>query len=220
MSDESDAGASDQAESAGSGTDSNSFRSQAPLASPSIVDLLNRLPLLCDPIMGDQTGFGAPMRTPDGELVRDDYTKGFLMGPLGADLAKVAEAGRSLGDLTKTMLENPNSSSDTLAVLGSGLLLNLGHGGTFDYQRVGSYSDGFTQYRQFRDIADVNVGLFAQQAGLSKDETLSVSGFFARNLSSNTHPSEPYSLDPRTRVLIEQGYALGESGAFNRPRPP
>lgn len=70
------------------------------------------------------------------------------------------------------MLHNPFTATDALPILLVGLGTKLGHAGTFDYQREGSFLEGYTQHPQFRDISNVNVGVFAQQAGLSKEEIL------------------------------------------------
>jgi hypothetical protein len=188
----------------------------------SFIDLLNRQPLLCDPLQGDSQEEGAPVRRPNGELIPDGHSPtGFLMAPQGAaNLAKVAEAGRIQGELYRQMLQNPVTATGALPILLVGLGTNLGHAGTFDYQREGSFLEGYTQHPQFRDISNVNVGLFAQQAGLSKEEILSIAGAFARARSSNADPSQPYSLNTRTREFIEQGYEIGASGAFNQSRMP
>jgi hypothetical protein len=96
---------------------------------------------------------------------------------------------------------------------------HIAQGGTFDYQRrrYEFGKDGFTQLRQFRDIANFNVGLFSQQADLPLWMTLRLVGLYARKNSSNSMPGEPYGLDPRTREYIELGYRIGESGAYDSP---
>jgi hypothetical protein len=101
---------------------------------------------------------------------------------------------------------------------------NVGHGGTFDYQRSGNQFLGllthgatFTQLPQFRSVSDVNVGLFCEQAGLTLDETLSIAGRYARLFSSNSKPDQPNSLDPTTAQFIITGYNLGQSGVFGSP---
>jgi hypothetical protein len=91
----------------------------------------------------------------------------------------------------------------------------LGHGGTFDYQRgPGNSITGFEQRPQFRNVANVNVGLYGQQAGLSLDEVLKQAGEFASLRSSNAKSDQPYGLDVQTREFIELGYRIGASGAF------
>ncbi len=141
------------------------------------------------------------------------------MGPAEADFTKVAQAGRTQGELYGLMLGSPYNADAALPTLLIGVGKNLGHAGTFDYQREGSYFGGYIQHREFRDISNVNVGLFMQQAGFSLKETLEISGAFAGALSSNVRPAQPYSLDPRTREFIELGFKMGASGAFGPPRP-
>jgi hypothetical protein len=93
---------------------------------------------------------------------------------------------------------------------------NVGHGGRFDHQRRRDEAnpDNFVQLRQFRDISNVNVGLFCQQAGMSLHETLQISGLYAALYSSNADRSQPYALDVRTREFIEVGYGIGKDGLF------
>jgi hypothetical protein len=82
-------------------------------------------------------------------------------------------------------------------------------------RRLDEASPGnFVQLRQFRDISNVNVGLFCQQAGLSLHETLQISGLYAVLYSSNADRCQPYALDPRTREFIEVGYGIGKDGLF------
>jgi hypothetical protein len=95
--------------------------------------------------------------------------------------------------------------------------LSLGHGGTFDYQRSGSFLTGYTQFPQFRDVSNVNVGLFAQQAGLTLDQALDIAGLYAKYFSGNARPDQPNSLDSETAEFIKIGFRKGESGAFGRP---
>ena len=79
---------------------------------------------------------------------------------------------------------------------------------------VGGWIGGWTQSRQFRDVANFNVGLYMQQAGFTLDEALSIAGRFANIFSGNKKPEEPYGLDPDTKKFIEVGYGVGESGMF------
>ena len=194
-------------------------RPDAALPWTSAVDLLNRYPLICDSRFGDSYGQGEFVRMPDGELVKDTHSPtGYLMGPVGKEQSsEVAVAGQLLGDRTSKLAES--SSLAAWAALTYGLGANVGQGGRFDYQREGSRLQGYIQYREYRDVSNFNVGLYAQQAGLSKDDTLAISGAFARALSSNARSNEPYSLDPRTREFIEIGWDKGASGAFNRTAP-
>ncbi|MEI6204153.1 MAG: hypothetical protein WCP68_19575, partial [Enhydrobacter sp.] len=68
---------------------------------------------------------------------------------------------------------------------------------------------------QFRNVSNFNVGLFMQQAGIPLPITLTVAGRFASKYSSNYRPDEEYGLDPQTREFIENGYRVGEGGAFD-----
>jgi hypothetical protein len=70
----------------------------------SVLDLKNRNPLLFGSTVGDQRENGIFMRTPTGELITDRSSTGYLMGPAGADLAKVAEAGRLFGAAFRYLL--------------------------------------------------------------------------------------------------------------------
>jgi hypothetical protein len=76
---------------------------------------------------------------------------------------------------------------------------------------------GYTQLPQFRPIANVNVGLLGQQAGLTLEETLDIAGTYARWRSSNADPNSPYGLDPKTLHYIKRGYEIGQSGMFDPP---
>jgi hypothetical protein len=157
---------------------------------------------------------------PNGATITDPYSStGHLMSPV-ADLAPVAAAGRHARRTYQALLRNPKTRIGALPYLGIEALINVGHGGRFDYQRRGNYLTGFTQFRQYRDVADFNVGLFCQQAGLSVEETLIAAGQFAHVLSSNAKPDQPYGLDPRTAEFIKAGYQAGQSGTFDDPLQP
>ncbi len=186
------------------------------------IDLLNHHTLLCDAILGDRKEDGAPVRTPHGELIPDSPT-GFLMSPPSApNLEKVAEAGRALGKLVWAISKSAPPPVGGLAAFGTlavGLGINLGFAGRFDYQREGTFFGGYVQHTQFRAISDVNVGVFGQQAGLTKGELLFIAGLFARAGSSNATWQYPF-LHPKTKSYIEQGYELGASGVFNTPHVP
>jgi hypothetical protein len=188
----------------------------------SLLDLLNYQPLFCYSLKGDSNEYGAPVRLPGDKLIPDpDSPTGFLMSPSGAaNLAKVAEAGRALGERYRLIDYVSDNPLEAFAFLTVALGTNLGHAGTFDYQREGSWLEGYRQHPLFRDISNVNVGVFGQQFGLSKEELLFISGKFARIKSSNADPSQPYSLDAKTREWIEVGYGIGASGIFGQPRIP
>jgi len=102
------------------------------------------------------------------------------------------------------------------------LLKYVGQGGIFDYQRR-AYpfgKDGFTQLRQFRNVANFNVGLIAQQAGIPLPVVLWKAGGYAAKKSSNYRPDQLFGLDPQTKEWIEWGYYYGTKGTFDTvPRP-
>jgi hypothetical protein len=152
---------------------------------------------------------------PDGSTIPDpESSTGQVMSPV-ADLQTVAAKGREAGETFREMRKNPMKRAFADAYLLATLGLNVGQGGTFDHQRSGNMLTGYTQFRHFRPIANVNVGVFAQQAGLTLEQTLEVAGLYARNFSSNTDPSKPHGLDPITLHYITQGYKIGQSGVFD-----
>jgi hypothetical protein len=91
---------------------------------------------------------------------------------------------------------------------------NVGHGGDFDYQRQANKNqkDGYVQLRRFRNVSNINVGLFCQQLGLPRT---TIAGVYAYLFSSNSKPDEPYYLDADTKKYIDIGYDLGERGLFD-----
>jgi hypothetical protein len=163
---------------------------------------------------------GHPVILPDGSPIPDDTSPtGKLMSSI-SNLGEVAIAGRKAGTRYRALLENPRTAQSALASLTIDLGLALGHGGKFDYQRgPGNSITGFEQRPWFRNISNVNVGLFGQQAGLSLDELLYVSGQFAKRMSKNSDPNDSYNLDAQTRRFIQLGYQLGASGKFDKPSP-
>jgi hypothetical protein len=168
---------------------------------------------------------GAVVWLPNGETVPDDKSPtGKMMSPVD-NLPQVAAAGRETGRIYKAMLANPDAAAGALPYLGGALLTNVATGGQFDYQRsapsqvVGAIT-GFTQHPQFRPIADFNVGLFTQQAGLSREEALTIAGKYAHFFSSNANADQPYGIESRTRQFIEAGYDAGERGLFSPAAKP
>jgi RHS repeat-associated protein len=155
---------------------------------------------------------GRTLRLPNGAPVLDPHSSTGTVTAPAYNLSDVADAGRATADSVKAL----GGSDSTLGnlQLKAQLGLEVGTGGEFDEQRMGPQSDvltgGFQQYPQFRDAANVNVGLFAQQAGLSLDQTLHLAGDFAKRFSSNASPSSPYGLDPRTAEMITVGYQVGQ----------
>jgi hypothetical protein len=134
-----------------------------------------------------------------------------------ADLHDVAAKGRGIGEIYRGMLANPATSAGALLYLYAALGLNAGQGGTYDHQRRGNMITGYTQLPQFRPIANVNVGLLGQQAGLTLEETLDIAGTYARLRSSNADASGLYGLDRRTLHYITRGYEIGRTGMFDAP---
>jgi hypothetical protein len=109
------------------------------------------------------------------------------------------------------------ANDKTRAELEAVLRANLGHGGTFDYQRraYAPGKDGFTQLRQFRSISNINVGLFGQQLGLPLQEILALAGYFAvKNSSNRNFTRPPYLLDADTEKYIKIGYDIGARRLF------
>jgi hypothetical protein len=157
---------------------------------------------------------GVAVTLPNGRPVLDPGSPtGHLMSPV-ANLANVAAAGRDAGTKYRALQLDPDGNTSALTYLVAAARANLTQGGTFDYQRKRD-SQGFIQLPQFRPVANFNVGLYMQQAGVfSLDETLQIAGRFAGHMSSNARPDQPYELDPVTAHWIEQGYRAGESGAF------
>ncbi len=163
---------------------------------------------------------GEAVVLPDGSTVADPSSAtGKLMSPV-ADLATVAAAGRAAGTTFRAMLDNPETAAGAFPYLGTMLGVNLGHAGTFDYQRRGNMITGYTQLPQYAHVSNFNVGLFAQQAGLPLEQILWIAGRFACNFSANAKPSEPYCLHPEQLQYITMGYKTGQSGMFDPPASP
>jgi len=141
------------------------------------------------------------------------------MSPVG-DLSAVAAAGRQAGAMYLSLLDDPETAQTALAYLGGNLATNLGHGDTFDHQRQSNHVSGFRQLPQFKSISNINVGLFAQQAGLTLNETLTIAGKFARVFSRNARPDQPYGLEQDTTHFITTGFNPGQSGALGKPAIP
>lgn len=159
---------------------------------------------------------GRPVYLSDGSTIPDATSPtGKVMSP-ASDLGEVAAAGRKAGEDYRAALANPGTAENAIVSLATNLGLALGHGGTFDHQRgPGNSITGFQQRPQFRNISNINVGLYGQQAGLSREELLTI----ASVKSSNSNSKELYGLDPQTRQFIELGYEIGASGKFNKNPP-
>ncbi len=96
----------------------------------------------------------------------------------------------------------------------------LGHGGTFDYQRRGNHLTGFVHLPQFREVSNMNVGLFAQQAGMTLDQSLEAAGLLAKYFSNNYHPENLHGLDTVTAQYIMEGYNIGKTGVYGPAATP
>jgi hypothetical protein len=158
---------------------------------------------------------GVPVVLPNGQTVPDQFSPtGNLMSPV-ADLSEIVVTGHAIGNTYRTLLNNPESSIGAYPYLMSALNAAVGQGGTYDYQRSRNPFNGkYFQLRQFRDVSNFNVGLIAQAAGLTIDETLSIAGGLAYFESSNYSPNNPYGLSLQTAAFIRLGFAYGQSGVF------
>lgn len=160
---------------------------------------------------------GVEVRLPNGQTIPNEFSPtGTLMSPV-ADLSAVATAGRDAGSAYLTLLNHPDTALGAVPFLLTALGTNVGQGGKFDYQRQGNHLTGFTQLPQFRDVSNVNVGLFCQQAGLTLNETLKVAGAYARVFSGNAAKDKPNGLNSRNAQFITTGFEFGRSGVFGLP---
>ena len=170
-----------------------------------------------DSTCADSLDDGEVVVLPDGSKIADSSSPtGCLMSPIANHLGRVVAAGRLAG-FFRGLSDLPLPPVAAAPAYYMSLGRNLGHGGTFDYQRQGNSVTGFTQYPQFRNVSNFNVGLFGQQAGLSLAETKLIAGAYARLFSSNANPKNPYGLDTDAADFIEHGYDAGRSGVFDRP---
>lgn len=155
---------------------------------------------------------GIAVVLPDKSTIPDPQSPtGLLMAPT-ADLSDVAAAGRQAKETLDKLSVFPPAY---LAYLAGTLGSNVGQGGSFDYQRQGNMVTGYTHRQQFVKVSNLNVGLFAQQAGLTLEQTLIIAGEFARLRSSNADEKE--GLNRTQREFITLGYRIGASGMFDRP---
>lgn len=153
---------------------------------------------------------GVAVVLPDKSTIPDPQSPtGQLMAPT-ADLSEVAAAGRQAKETLDKLSVFPPAY---LAYLAGTLGSNVGQAGRFDYQRQGNIVTGYTHLQQFVKVSNLNVGLFAQQAGLTLDQTLIIAGEFARLRSSNGEDG----LNRTQREFITLGYKIGASGMFDRP---
>ncbi|MDB5705971.1 MAG: hypothetical protein JWN66_3087, partial [Sphingomonas bacterium] len=171
-----------------------------------------------DPVRPPPRFDGYPVKLPNSHHVVDDHSDSqVLMSPV-ADLSDVAAAGREAGKNYRIIAGDALSSASAPLYIVQAMGENVGQGGKFDYQRKGNRLTGFQQLRQFRNVSNFNVGLFMQQTGLyTLEQTLGISGTFARLFSSNHRADQPHGLDPQTERWIRNGYNAGRSGAYGKP---
>ena len=167
---------------------------------------------------------GKPVILPDGSRIVDpngSSSSGYIMSPV-ADLSPIAAAGQRAGKLYRGMMADPRNKANAINVLLLNLFTNVGTGGAFDYQREGNQIVGhltqFKQLRQFRDVSNINVGLYCQQAGLTLEETLREAGGYARQFSSNARADQPYGLHRFQKQFITMGFEIGQSGIYDKDR--
>jgi len=60
------------------------------------------------------------------------------MAPV-ADLTPVASAGREVGETYRDLLNDPETAASALPYLAASMLINVGRGDRFDYQRRGNH---------------------------------------------------------------------------------
>jgi len=162
---------------------------------------------------------GEPVVLPDGLTISSiNSPTGQVMSP-APDLRPVAAAGRQAGLRYREMLNHPQTAPLAPLYLATALATSLGHAGTFDYQRQGSIFTGYTQLPQFREVSNINVGIFAQQAGLTLGEILKLAGAFAWARSDNYRRDQPDGLDPLTAQYITTGFNIARTGVFGAPAP-
>lgn len=160
-----------------------------------------------------------PVTLPNGDHIEDPQSPtGYVMAPFPRLESVVKAARRARAEILAAASISPTAAPLVVAeMMFEALHHNVDHGGDFDYQRQANKDQrgGFVQLRQFRNISNVNVGLFCQQVGLPREMALTISGIFAVLLSSNRNVDAPYLLDKDTKKYIDIGYDLGEKGLFN-----
>ena len=162
---------------------------------------------------------GVAVRLPNGKTVADPSSStGVLMSPT-ADLRDVAAAGSRIKNTASAVAKSERGMGygwGVLSIVAQGLRNEVRQNGDADYQRVSLTDGGLQQLPQFRNVSNFNVGLVAQQAGLSLDDVLTIAGTYARLNSSNYRKDQPYGLDPVTREWTEIGYKAGASGVYDK----
>jgi len=206
----------------------------------SSLDLLSRDPLLDTTRQDqqDQYGVGHPLLMRNGEPIPDVYSRTGIMISPTTDVSPVVAAGQLLGrclaleqELTpsRSIIVQAQGFIWTTETLFIGLGSTLGWGGLFDYQRTGA-PGFFQQYPQYRDVSNFNIGVLAQQAGLSEAYIQRIAGLAAAIGSSNSSfsLSRPETWQSRAQdwnslqnqQLIHLGYGLSEQGVLSAPHVP
>lgn len=159
----------------------------------------------------EERSAAVPVVLPNGQALRVDSSKGAegpLMSPT-SDLSEVAATGRKTGDFVRAaILNDPKNAPAAIGYLLARLGLDLGQGGSFDFQREGNNLTGWKHFPWYEYVSNFNIGLYLQQAGLPLSVALGISGLYA-SLFSKTR-----SVDSGKADLIRQGYAVGKSGSF------
>ena len=163
---------------------------------------------------------GAPVILPNGSHIENPKSPtGYVMAPFPGLESVVKAARRARSEVLAAAAISPTAAPLVVVeMMYEALHRNVDHGGDFDYQRQANNDQkgGFVQLRQFRNVSNVNVGLFCQQVGLPREMALTISGLFAVLFSSNRDIGAPYFLDKDTKKYIDIGYDLGEKGVFDR----
>jgi hypothetical protein len=172
-----------------------------------------------DFIRAIKTWPGVPVILPNGSHIEDPKSPtGYVMAPFPGLESVVNAARRARSEVLAAAAISPTAAPLVVVeMMYEALHRNVDHGGDFDYQRQANNDQkgGFVQLRQFRNVSNVNVGLFCQQVGLPREMALTISGLFAVLFSSNRDIGAPYFLDKDTRKYIDIGYDLGEKGVFD-----
>jgi hypothetical protein len=162
---------------------------------------------------------GMPVILPNGDHIEDPKSPtGYVMAPFPGLESVVKAARRARSEIQSVNTMSPTATPLVVAaMMYDALHRNVDHGGDFDYQRLTNKDQkgGFVQLPKFRNISNVNVGLFCQQVGLPRETALVISGIFAAAFSSNRDLGASYFLDKDTKKYIDIGYDLGERGTFN-----
>lgn len=156
------------------------------------------------------------VRLPDRTLPTDaEGTPLHIRSPT-ADLSAVAAAGRAAGANYAAGLARGYEGA-VPAFYGEATSA-LAPGGRFDFQRSGNQIAGllfgFEQLTQYRDVSNVNVGLWLQQAGYSLEDALAFAGEYSKRFSGQTEKRTRYGVTELQQYYAIVGWRMGESGAY------